>query len=540
MKKFYLILGLFCTKTMLLVAADINSEINASTGNADKAAALAQQGEARLQQATTPEDFKETAELYKNSAKLNGNNFDVQLTLGWIYMDKLHEPDSAYPHLVKAVKLRSDDVNARKLLGLSCTETGRRRQAINEFQQASILAPNDLWIRANLGRALARLGKYTEANETFNQVLASDPSNPDARLGKAELDAWQGHSEKSLEILRQLVAENPTNIEALTLMGDVHRWKWKLTQSEEDYQQALKVNPNYYDALNGLQGAKDMGASEIGVNGYRFKDTAGFLRQSAGGDGRVHITDQAYLLGGGEVWDFNQSGFTNIDRIDGTAGLEYHWARWLETTVQGDVFDYEHHSAFFGGRASAKLTPAPGFDIYANVAGRQPFVSSIATVNNNLKQDSVGNGLDLKLFGPFSFQNSLQVAKISDGNRWWEERPQLSMRILRVPETYLRAQYDYLDYQNTNALYWSPQHRHTAGPVFDTSIPLWKGCHINLNASAPYVFDQSKFGYTVRAGPSIDLFHHMEIQGSYYYSKIPGDQGAWSGKGWQASVRLSF
>ena len=46
--------------------------------------------------------------------------------------------------------------------------------------------------------------------------------------------------------------------------------------------------------------------------------------------------------------------------------------------------------------------------------------------------------------------------------------------------------------------------------------------------------------YQVEGGPVIDLFNHVQIKASYYYSSIPGDQGAWSGHGWHASLQLIF
>ena len=132
------------------------------------------------------------------------------------------------------------------------------------------------------------------------------------------------------------------------------------------------------------------------------------------------------------------------------------------------------------------------------------------------------------------------MAKLSDHNTWWEDKPQLSYRLFRNSETFLRAEYEYLTYNHPSPDYWTPHQRHVASPVFDTSIPLGQHIQITLDARAPYVFNQSKFGYQVEGGPAFDLFGRAQLKGSYIYSRIPGDQGAWSGHGWLAYFQVRF
>jgi tetratricopeptide (TPR) repeat protein len=501
---------------------------------------LAQQAQDTLQQASTPKDFADAAGLFNRALAADPNNDDLRQTLGWLYLDKLHQPQAAYKQLRIVVAHRPNDVNVQKLMGMACTQTGRPGEAVVHFKKASQLQPDDLWIRANYGRALARFGAWTAADQIYDEVLKKDPNNADARLGKAEIAAWRGQSDKALDILHKLLEENPNNVEALVLVADIHRWQWKLSESQQDYQRALNIDTNNQAALNGIKEAKNMGYNEIGGNVYGFKDSTHFLRESVGADARVYLADPLYLIGGASGWRFDAPGVGNIYRLDGRVGAEYHWARWLETSLQGDYFEYNHGNAFFGGEFSSRLTPMTGVDIYTYINGNQPFISSIASVTNRMKQHSVGNGLDIKLFGPFSFQNSFEAAKLSDNNLWIEEKPQLSMKVLNVPETYLRVQYDYLNYNRTNASYWTPKDYQVIWPVLDTSIPLCHCVSIDCDARAPYVVQENRFGYQVEAGPAIDLWGRVRLKASYYRSNIPGDIGTWSGQGGQASLSMRF
>jgi tetratricopeptide (TPR) repeat protein len=509
--------------------------------------ALAQQAQDTLEQAQSPKDYEDAAGLFERAVAAEPNNDDLRLTLAWLYLDKLHEPQPAYRNVKIVVADRPNDVNARKLMGMAATQTGRPTQAVRQFKHAAQLQPDDLWIQANLGRALARDGHWITANAIYNNVLAKDPNNADARLGKAELAAWRGESGKALAILSQLLAENPSNEEALLLQADIYRWQWSLSKSIATDQQVLDMDTNSAPARQGIAQAHQMAASDVAGSLYYFKDTSEFTREYVGADGRLFIANQVYLTGGASGWRFQSPGFDNIDRIDGRAGLEIHWARWLSTSVEGDFFDYQHdriyggqENEFGGGQLSVTLTPFTKLNIYTVISGNQPFISSISTVTNALKQHAIGNGVDLKLWGPLSVQNSIQVAKISDNNLWVEEKPQVSLKVLSIPATYVRVEYDYLDYRHANALYWTPQHWSILWPTLDTSIPIFKGLHIDVTAQAPYVFNEHGWGYQVQAGPSLMLFNHIKINASYYRSKIPGDQGEWSGQGGQGTLTVLF
>lgn len=537
MKKNHLQCGLLIIMAALAACGSTKAQTNAP----DTAAlSLSQQAHDQLEQATSTADYLQAATLYEQAVKADPYDYEDRVTLGWIYLDKLHDPAAAYPYLDMVVQHRPDDLNARKLLGQACMDTGRNRKAVEQFRKASQLAPNDLWIKASLGRSLAREGNYGGASRLFDEVLRADPKNFDARLGRAEVAAWEGQSETALEILRELKAENPTDAEVLTLMGDIHRWQWKLAEARQDYHEALAVDTNNAAAKAGLRDAEWAGSSEVGANGYYFKDTTGFRRESVGADTRIHLTDQAYLIGSVAGWRFTAPGFDNIDRIDGSAGADYHWARWLDTSLQGNVYDYEHRNDVWGGQFASKITPMNGFDIYTTLAGRQPFISSIATVTNALRQNIIGNGLDIHVYGPVSVQNDLQVAHISDGNDWWEDKPQLSVKVFDQPATFLRVQYDHLSFSHTNLTYWSPHNYNVVSPIVDTTIPIFHGISLALDGQAPYVIEARSWGYIFNGGPVINLFNCCEIKASYYKSSIPGDQGVWSGQGGQASITFRF
>src|SRR5882672_4340516 len=154
-----------CALSALTLSAADWSAVDQSSKPAEpqfEASELVQQAKAKLQEGASQQDLQEATSLLEQAVERDPANFDAQLTLGWIYLDRMHEPDNAYRHLAKAAKLNPDDVNARKLCGLACGQTGRARKAVEEFRAAARLQPDDLWIRAHLARSLARTGDFNE------------------------------------------------------------------------------------------------------------------------------------------------------------------------------------------------------------------------------------------------------------------------------------------------------------------------------------------------------------------------------------------
>ncbi len=324
-----LLSGWLCAICVSVSAADVAP----LPGAKDEAADLSQQADVKLQVNPTATNYQAAAALLLRATKLDPDNMDILLKLGWVYQDKLHDPQTAYPYLAVVVKRQPNNVDARKLLALAAGQTGRLREAVIEFQEASRLQPDDLWIRANLGRSFARLGEYRKAEAIYAEILKKDPTNPDARLGQAELAAWRGHSGSALQTLNQLIKENPTNVDALILRGDVHRWGWDLTEARQDYHQALTVAPDDYEATSGLTEAEKMTLSDVTVKAYQFKDSEHFFREYGEVGTRVHLSDRAYLIARADSWQFTNPGFDAIDRVDGAAGVEYDWARFLQNFV---------------------------------------------------------------------------------------------------------------------------------------------------------------------------------------------------------------
>ena len=136
MKTFRVFLPCLYTLSLIILSAGGNKLFAADDeANTAAAADLVQQANARLQEASSPQDFAAAALFGEGrQAGPDGSGCPPEALLA--YIDRLHEPRRAYPHLAEVARKRPDDVNARKPSGMACSQTGRNRKAIEELLAA--------------------------------------------------------------------------------------------------------------------------------------------------------------------------------------------------------------------------------------------------------------------------------------------------------------------------------------------------------------------------------------------------------------------
>lgn len=87
--------------------------------------------------------------------------------------------------LQRAVQLNPDSSTARYTLATALLESGRFREAVEQFRMVLRLAPDSVEALNNLGVAFASLGRLDEAIDQFQQALTLRPAFDDARRNLA-------------------------------------------------------------------------------------------------------------------------------------------------------------------------------------------------------------------------------------------------------------------------------------------------------------------------------------------------------------------
>lgn len=104
------------------------------------------------------------------------NNLGIAYTeAGQYYGEQVNDLPTALNYLQQAFKLRPNDFNTIRLLGVASGMTGNATEAIRLFTKCTVLQPNNASAWFDLGVAYLNAKDEAKANEAFNKAKRIDP-----------------------------------------------------------------------------------------------------------------------------------------------------------------------------------------------------------------------------------------------------------------------------------------------------------------------------------------------------------------------------
>lgn len=161
----------------------------------------------------------------------------------------------AVQHFNQALQINPDDAKSINNLGKVRTSEGNPNAAIQDFHQALQLEPDNVKILNNLSVALADEGKVTEAVQDLEHALQLKPEYAEAYFNLGNIYAAQSDYDDAAQNYQAALEINPDFAEARCNLGLMLAKQGKLDDAIDDYEQAIRLKPNYLDALNNLGGA---------------------------------------------------------------------------------------------------------------------------------------------------------------------------------------------------------------------------------------------------------------------------------------------
>ncbi len=163
--------------------------------------------------------------------------------------------EAAVKDLTEAVKLSPDWEDPHYVLALALTETGKLKEAIEEFKQVVKLALKDepkILSYYNMGNAYADLRQYKEAIEAYQQAIKLNPSlsKPHNNLGLAY--AASNRIADAVAEFNQAVQLKPDYAEAHYNLGVAYLQLGRRHEAEEQQRILAKLNPGLASQLNAL------------------------------------------------------------------------------------------------------------------------------------------------------------------------------------------------------------------------------------------------------------------------------------------------
>jgi Flp pilus assembly protein TadD len=112
-------------------------------------------------------------------------DFVARMNLGAVMLSRLN-PQGAVSMLEAAVRIDPERVEARNMLGLALSQTGRTREAAAEFVAALKLRPDFLSARFNLAAVELKMGALDDAIGNLEILAKAEPENETIRRRLAD------------------------------------------------------------------------------------------------------------------------------------------------------------------------------------------------------------------------------------------------------------------------------------------------------------------------------------------------------------------
>lgn len=145
-------------------------------------------------------------------------------------------------HQAERVREFNDD-------GIHQFRQGNYRDALDSFQVALKLTPEDAALQYNLGQCYDRLGDYPKAEKCYRECLQHAPEHGESRYALAVLHLRTGRRDGAVQAIEEWLKKEPENPAPYALDGWRLRQEGALPQAQGRLQQALALDPRHRPAL---------------------------------------------------------------------------------------------------------------------------------------------------------------------------------------------------------------------------------------------------------------------------------------------------
>jgi tetratricopeptide (TPR) repeat protein len=158
----------------------------------------------------------------------------------------------ALEYYQRALKIYPQDPDIITNVGSALARTGQLPEAMQKYQEALRLQPNHMRAHMNLGNVLLQTGRTHDAIAEYQKALALDPDNAPARynLGNAFFQA--GRFSEAVDQYGMALAARPNEIVIWINMGAALQQMGLLSDAMDHYQKALQLDPQSAEAHAGF------------------------------------------------------------------------------------------------------------------------------------------------------------------------------------------------------------------------------------------------------------------------------------------------
>lgn len=164
--------------------------------------------------------------------------------LGRAY-NKAGQFDKALEAYQLALRINPEDADAWYFLGRAYSKLGQSAKEIEAYQQSLRINPEDADVWGALGDAYGKSGQSAKGIEAYQQALRINPDYVYVWLDLGRAYSKLGQSAKAVEAYQQALRINPEDALVWLTLGDAYGETGQYAKRIEACQQAVRINPEY-------------------------------------------------------------------------------------------------------------------------------------------------------------------------------------------------------------------------------------------------------------------------------------------------------
>jgi tetratricopeptide (TPR) repeat protein/streptogramin lyase len=185
--------------------------------------------------------YQESIEHFEKVLKIAPDNESARYNR-FLALERLSEEKPSYD---SNTSFYSEGATSLIGKGVALDNQGKYQEAIEWYDKALRIDPNNVSALYGKGLALYNLGKSQEALEWYDKALRIDPNYLYALNNKGLILNSLHKSQEAIEYLDKALRLHPNDVDALNNKGVSHHNLGRYQEAIEYYDKVLRVDPNY-------------------------------------------------------------------------------------------------------------------------------------------------------------------------------------------------------------------------------------------------------------------------------------------------------
>jgi len=175
-------------------------------------------------------------------------------------MGKIKELQKDYRQALEnyeaAAKLNPEETEVNLRAARMAKKLGKNKKALHFYEQANKYDPKNISILYQLGYYYTMERRLDMAEDTYKKILSISYDETEAYRNLAFIYAEEGDLDKAVRTLKRAIELKKRYPEAYNDLGNIMMIKNEYKKAVEMYEQALQIKPDYEDARKNLERAK--------------------------------------------------------------------------------------------------------------------------------------------------------------------------------------------------------------------------------------------------------------------------------------------